>query len=208
MADPHLSPSELTRWRDEGAGDRDRIVGHLATCAVCRHLAADLERERPPEDAAARFHPQDFVPEGYRVGSRRMPGSALPRRLAYLAAAAAIVLAAVYLPPWLRDRSTSSLRGGDAPVVLVRPVDSTVPSQDLAFEWTAASGLDRLRLHVVAIDDPATPLIDREVSGTRYEPTADERRRLQPGKELHWFVEYRGGGTAAGTSPAARFRVR
>lgn len=208
MSDVHLSSSELMRWRDEGAGDRDRIVAHLAVCAVCRRMAGDLERERPPEAGSpVRFRPEDFVSEGYRASSRRVLSSAASR-LVYLAAAAGIVLAAMFLPSWLRERSDSVVRGGTAPIVLVRPVDSTVSAQDLAFEWRANTGVDRFRLHVIAIDDPARPLIEREVSGTRYEPTQDERSRLQPGRELHWFIEYRGAGTATGTSPAARFRLR
>ena len=207
MADVHLSSSELMRWRDEGAGDRDVIVAHLAFCAACRRMAADLERERPPESGPVRFQPRDFVADGYRAGSRRvLPAAAT--RLVYLAAAACFVLAVVFLPSWLRERSESAIRGGGAPVVLVRPVDSTVPSQDLAFEWKADPGVDRFRLHVIAIDDPGKPLIEREVSGTRYEPTQEERSRLQPGRDLHWFLEYRDGGTATGTSPAARFRLR
>jgi hypothetical protein len=207
VADAHLSPSELTRWRDHGEGDRDRIVAHLALCATCRHAAAELERHRPADDGPAQFMPQDFVAHGYRSGTRTAATGAT-KRLMYLAAAAAVVLAAVFVPSWWRSRSDSALRGGDTVVTLVRPVDSTVSAQELAFEWTAAPGVDRLRLYVVAIDDPAAPLIDRDVSGTRYEPAADERSRLQPGRELHWFIEYRDGGTASGTSPAASFRVR
>jgi hypothetical protein len=206
MADAHLSASELTRWRDHGEGDRDRIVGHLALCAACRHAAAELERHRPV-DGASQFEPRDFVAQGYRAGSPAARSGAT-RRLVYVAAAAVILLGAVLVPSWWRERSDSALRGGETAVTLVGPVETTVSAQDLAFEWRAESGVDRLRLHVVAIDDPATPLIDRDVNGTRYEPAADERSRLRPGTELHWFIEYRDGGTATGTSPAARFRVR
>ncbi len=206
MSDAHLSTTELVRWRDDGEGDRDRIVGHLAVCALCRRAAAELERERPADAAPARFDPKEFVAAGYRAGSRPPPRATL--RLAYVAAAAVVVLAAVLLPSWLRDRSDSALRGGDASLVLVAPVAATIAAQDVVFEWKAERAVDRFRITIVAIDAPGTPLIDREVSGTRYTPTEEERARLRPGQALHWFVEYRDAGGVVATSPAARFTVR
>lgn len=207
MSDPHLSTTELVRWRDEGAGDRDRIVAHIAACAACRRAAADLERERPAGGAATRFKAEDFVAAGYRTGSagHRSPWRS---RAVSLAAAAAILLAVIAVPSLLRDRSNATLRGGDARVVLVGPVDAEIPAQDLAFEWRAEPGVDRIRLTVIAVDQPGTPLIDREVSGSRYAPTDEERARLRTGRPLHWFLEYRDTGGATGTSPSARFSLR
>jgi hypothetical protein len=207
MSEAHLSPSELVQWRDAGVGDRERIVAHIAACAVCRRAAADLERERPAEAAAARFDAQDFVPAGYRAGwrGRRAPWTT---RAASLAAAAAIVLAVILVPWFLRDRTDSTLRGGDARVALVRPVDVEIRTPDLAFEWKAEAGVDRIRLTVIAIDAPAKPLIDREVTGSRYVPTDDERGRLPAGQPLHWFIDYRDASGATGTTPATRFSVR
>jgi hypothetical protein len=207
MSDAHLSTSELVRWRDEGLGDRDRIVAHIAGCAVCRRAAADLERDRPAEAAPVHLQADDFVSAGYRAGSHLRPAQWKTRAMS-LAAAAAIVLAVTLVPSFLRDRSESTLRGGDARVVLVRPVDADVPAQDLAFEWKADPSVDRIRLTVIAIDEPATPLIDREVSGSRYAPTEDERGRLRTARPLHWFIEYRDAGGVSGTSPSARFTLR
>jgi len=206
MSDGHLSRSELIRWRDEG-GAREGIVTHLAGCAACREIAADLERDRPVDAEPQRFHAEDFAPTGYRIGSPQTRKSSWTSRLIYVAAAAGIVLAVVYLPAWLRERSESALRGGEVPVVLVQPVDQAVFVQDLVFDWKAGPGVDRFRLFVVAIDNPAKPIIEREVAGLRYEPTEEERSRIRPGSELHWFIEYRDG-TATVTSPAARFRLR
>jgi hypothetical protein len=210
VSDQHLSRSELAGWRDHGAGDRDRVVAHLAGCEACRHLAAELERDRPLDAGALpeRFPPRDFVPMGLRAGGRKARVSAGPRRFAYLAAAASLALAVLVVPAWLRDRSDPVVRGDGAVVAPVRPVDATIATGTLTFEWTAAANAGALRLYVVALDDAGTPLIDRDVSGTRYEPTADERSRLQAGREYHWFVEYRGGGAGAGTSASARFRLR
>jgi hypothetical protein len=211
MPETHLSRAELTGWRDHGAGDRDRLVAHLAACATCRHLAAELERERPLEPGAQpeRFRAQDFVAAGRRAGRASPRSVSTPRHLAYLAAAAGLVLAAVIVPLRLRQSSPSALRGDGAAVVTPRhPADETVAADTLAFEWTAAPNAGTLRLSAVALDDPGTPLIDRDVTGTRYTPTADERSRFRAGREYHWFLEYRGGGAGAGTSAAARFRLR
>jgi hypothetical protein len=207
MSDVHLSTAELLRWRDQGAGDRDRIVGHIAMCPACRRTAAELERARPADTDPVRFQPSDFAATGYDAGERRPVWFGVPR-LAYLAAAAAVVLAVLVVPLWQRGQSDSAVRGRTSPVVLVRPVDATVTAQDLAFEWRASAGVDRFRLIVTATDDAATPIVDRDVSDTRYVPTDAERAKLQPGRQLHWFVEYHTAGTATGTSPAARFRVR
>lgn len=209
MSEAHLSRAELTDWRDRGEGDRHRIVGHLAACAACRRTAAELERESPLEPGAqpARFRPQDFIAAGARVGGRSRRVTLTPRRIVYLAAAASLVLAVLVVPTWLGKRSTPGVRGSDAVVVPVSPADITVALDTLVFEWTASAGAGSLRLFAVALDDAGTPIIDRDVAGTRYEPTAEERGRFQPGREYHWFLEYRGG-AGGGTSASARFRLQ
>jgi hypothetical protein len=209
MSETHLSRSELVGWRDEGLGDRDRIIAHLADCGPCRHLAAELERERPMEAGASptRFRPQDFVATGRRAGRSSPQAVNSPRRLGYLAAAASVVLAAVVVPMWLRQSTESALRGGGAVVAPVAPVDRSVAASGLTFEWTAGATAGPLRLVVVALDDAGAPVIDHDVTGTRYTPTADERGRFRAGREYHWFVEYRGAGAGAGVSASARFRI-
>lgn len=208
MAELHLSRADLTRWRDDGAGDRARIVAHLASCAACRHLAAELERERPPESDARpeRFRVHDFLPAGR--GAVRRGAPATSRRAAYLAAAASLVLAAVLVPAWLRERSAPATRGGDAVVALTAPIGVTVAVEALRFEWTAQTGAGHVRLVAMALDDTGAPVIDRDVTGNDYVPTEEERRRFATGRDYHWFVEYRGAGAGGGVSPSARFRVR
>jgi hypothetical protein len=204
MADAHLSTAELQRWRDEGAGDRAHIVGHLAACPACRQTAADLERDRPADGMPERFDPRDFAPAGYRAGPRQAVSRG---RLAWMAAAAALVVGVVSVPLLLRDRPGSTLRGGADAVTLVRPVDTPVARKDVAFEWRVSSGVEVVRLTVTTLDGAAAPLIERDVSGTRYVPTDEERGRLRPGQAIHWFVDYREAGGATGTSPAARFTL-
>ena len=128
-------------------------------------------------------------------------------RLGWIAAAAALLVAAVWIPAQLWDRSGPTLRGGGAPVTLLRPVDAPVARRDLAFEWRAEAGVEVVRITVTTLDGAATPLIERDVSGTRYVPTDEERGRLQPGRTIHWFVDYRERGGSMGTSPAARFTL-
>jgi hypothetical protein len=209
MSELHLSRSELADWRDQGLGERDHIVAHLAACAACRHVAAELERERPlaAGEAPARFRPRDFVAAGLRAGGHSAPARAMPSfRLVSLAAAASLVLAALVVPRWLTDTEEAAVRGGIAGIAPVSPVDATVAVDTLAFEWTAGATAGPQRLYVVALEDAGTPLIDRDVTGTRYAPTPEERSRLQPGREYHWFVESRGAG--AGVSASARFRIQ
>lgn len=203
MSDLHLSRSELAGWRDHGHGDRGRIVAHLAACGECRHVAAELERERPLEAEArpGRFSATDFVAAGRRAGRA-------PRiRLGYLAAAASLVLAALVVPRWLPDSEEPAVRGSAAVVAPVHPVDATISADALTFEWTAAANAGPLRLVVMAPDDAGAPAIDREVTGTRYAPTREERSRLRAGHQYYWFVEYRGAGAGAGVSASARFRL-
>lgn len=206
MSDAHLSRQELTAWRDAGAGDRDRIVAHLAACAACSAAATDVERDRPVEPRPHRFNPAEFVPRGYRAGTTAAPPWA--GRWIWLAATAALLALAVIPMRLGRDDSPSgAVRGGTPALAPVRPVDVAVAIDELTFEWTGLATGVGVRLTVVDLDRPAEPLIDRDVEGSRYEPLPEERRRFQPGQSLHWYVEVRGG-TGAGTSPAARFRVR
>jgi hypothetical protein len=204
MPDAHLSTADLLRWRDDGAGDRARIVTHLASCAACRQTAAELERDRQADGGPEHFDPRDFVPTGHRAFT---PRSGSRARLAWIAAAAAVVVAALWIPTRFGDRSDSTLRGSGAPVTLVRPVGAAVNRGDVVFEWTLQTGVEAVRLTVTTLDGAATPLIERDVSGTRYAPTDEERGRLPPGQTIHWFVDYREAGGTTGTSPAARFTL-
>ncbi len=119
------------------------------------------------------------------------------------AAAAVVVLALV--PLWLTrfDQSPGVMRGGVATLVLVRPSNVSVSSADLVFEWRGPSATDRVRLNVIDLDRADAPLIDRDVTGSRYEPTPEERSRFRSSQSVHWYIQ-----AGSETSPAASFRVR
>jgi hypothetical protein len=206
MSEPHISRGELEAWRDDGAGDRTRIVTHLAACEACREIAADVERSRPAGDEPLRFDAAEFVSHGYRAGAATA-ASRGPRRWIWPAAAAAlVVLALVPLVRTRLDRQPDTLRGNATALMAVRPVDVSVSVDELSFEWQGASATDRVRLNVVDLDHPEQPLIERDVTGSRYQPTAEERRRFRPGQSVHWYLEPRGGSSRP--SAAASFRVR
>jgi hypothetical protein len=206
MSEQHLSRVELTRWRDEGAGDRAHIVGHLAGCAACRSLAAEIERQRPAEAEPLRFRAVDFVGRGYSVRHRSI--APLSRRWGWGAAAAALVALAL-IPLWLARGGDGEdvLRGNASPIRAVHPHDVTVSVETLSFEWTGAPADARVRLNVLSLDRPGEPIIEREVTGSRYEPTAAERSRFRSGESVRWYVELLGP-RGGGPSPAARFSVR
>jgi hypothetical protein len=105
------------------------------------------------------------------------------------------------------DDSLGTTRGGTAAIQPVHPRDVEVSLDELTFEWSGVSAEARVRLNVADLDRPGEPLIEREVVGVRYSPSAEERRRFQPGQTIYWYVELREA-SAAGSSPAARFRVR
>jgi hypothetical protein len=209
MPDVHLTRDELLVWCDQGQGDRNRIVTHLASCAACRRVAAEIERVRPVDEATpAVFRPADFVAHGERLGPHREASRIW--RLVPLPLVAVLILGVFLLPRWLdrQDSGESTLRGGDDRITLVRPIDATLSAQDLVFEWTTSAELDRGRLNVFDVAAPGEPLIRREVTTRRYQPTPEERQRLTAGRALRWFVEYQDSRGVTVTSAAARFTLR
>jgi hypothetical protein len=64
----HLTRREIEQWRDDGAGDRARVISQIAQCATCRALAAEAEREALAADTPSHFDPAAFAPHGHALG--------------------------------------------------------------------------------------------------------------------------------------------
>jgi hypothetical protein len=208
----HLAREELVRWHKEGeAAQRERVVGHLATCDRCGTAYADLIRTLPAEEAPTRFEPIMFQRAGYRAYRAESPHRSSAAIFGWpLRLAAAIVLSlgagmAYYLT---RPPAATVLRGTEQTIQLLHPVDQTLLPSELGFQWRMAKSEGSLRLTVFDLSRPEKPVIDRQVEGSTYKPTGEEQRELKPGNQYRWFVQYttKAGGTE--TSAAARFSVR
>ena len=173
-------------WRDQGRGDRDWIVAHLAACGSCRHLAAELERVRPLEKSSSRLAANDFVTAGYRAGSPRTePGRTLwrsPWPLATAALAAAALLVVWLLPsrvvvPAIQPDDT--VRG--ASIQLLAPTGPSAPP--IQFRWASPFAADRFVLEV--LDPNQRVVYSTTVTGER---ASSDARDLKPGVQYAWRV--------------------
>ena len=205
----HLSAEQLRRWRDgEAEADRQRIVEHLAVCDACSARYAELIRTRPIDTAPTRFEPADFVARGEQVlAPPERSRWGMPRWLPAFGAALVVVLGAGYFLARDTIDRDAVYRGAEAPVELVRPMDTRVPAADLVFEWRAGEPLGPFRLRVVDLAVPEKPLIDRENVRSGYRPTGEERERFKAGVMYRWFVEFRSASGGVDASPAGRFEI-
>lgn len=211
QATPHLGLEELVRWRDEpSSGQRERIVSHLAVCDECGARFAELVRTAPPASVESGFDIDAFRARGYQAlrGERSGWRAALGvRTLAPVAAALVLAVAGItYLaapPP-----SERVFRGEADGVELIRPAGETVPLDELRFEWRGPTEAARYTLYVFDLASPDAPVINEDDVSSGYQPTAEERSRLQPGLRYRWFIEYREAGGGRRASPAAAFSIR
>ena len=119
------------------------------------------------------------------------------------AIALAVGVAASYL--WQQPAAVAVISGGAPTPVIETPRNEVVPVADLAFTWRGSK--DATRVVVIDLANPNSPIIDRTVSGDRYEPTPEERGAFISGRQYHWFVEAQiEGGTRSST--AAQFTMR
>jgi hypothetical protein len=207
----HLSKTELLRWHSDGtATDRQRLMTHLALCPACAAALAEIVRTSPTDADPLAFDPKDFASRGATFAPTATSDGTL-RGYWPLAAAAVLVLSvgAVLWPRAEPIEMTSTLRGADAAVSLVRPddnADTAVPRDQLVFEWISANEDLLARLVVTSLSAPDRPAISRPNVRSGYRPSSGELAALTPGVTYRWFVEYRAD-DGVHTTPTRRFRV-
>jgi len=206
----HFSLQELRDWR---AGqldhERARILSHLAACAACAAKLSNMARQDPAVEEVADLTSDEletFRQAGHAAGATlgRSAGWSWPQ----LATAAVLALAVgATVSVYLGQSGDRITRGTAADTVVLRAPLGVVSRDDVtSFEWNATAG--RVRLVVIDLRAPGTPVIDRHVDGTRYDLTPSDRERFSANADYHWFVEWNDAAGALRTSPVARFRVR
>jgi hypothetical protein len=209
----HLSAEELQRWHDRGpVEDRTRVIAHLAECDDCAGRLAELVRTSPVEDVSGILAPAEFAPRAHAMveSSASVSTPVRHRPVFWSLAAAAVLVLAVGGSYLLRDAPTEApvFRGDTLAVELLQPVTEEIAAADLVFEWRTPDAVGPVRLRVVDLARPDSPVIDRTGVLSGYRPEPAELARLRPGIPYRWFIEYRADAGAVVTSPAGRFEIR
>jgi len=192
----HLTDNELVRWRDEGdPKDRDRVLGHLATCEDCRQKLADLVRNAPAAASETTFDPALFIQRGTDVfAPKRRRLASLWLGLGGLAVAAAslfLVLRPAPPPP-------IEVRGSE--LQALKPAGSV--SSVTEFFWTSPYAAPKYR---ILVRHPAGAVILQLESTRESAPLdAESQAKLVPG-DYEWIVDAldASGAIAASSKPQA-----
>jgi hypothetical protein len=183
-----LTRDDLERWWTRGdAADRDRIFAHLAECDACIVRYGALMDARPAETPPL-TPVADAVPLGLRVPDAQ-PADAWRRsgrawQFAALGAAAALVLAIVFLPardsqPPVPDSAVRATR-----LTLIAPIGTVAIPAELRWVSPIAASHYRVEIH----DAAERELYAATIEGERLSLPDDLQRLLQPGQEYRWRV--------------------
>jgi hypothetical protein len=180
----HLTRDELLAFWRTGAGDRDRVVAHLATCDACGALYGELIAEQDAPAAAVAV--AELAARGRAVYAGRRSAGRAPWRLpaVRIAALAAAVLAAILLLPRAPRPSPAAdgapaLRG--VALRALAPAGEAVPP--LHFRWASALAATAYRIEVR--DGAGRVVLERTTSAVSL-ALADEA--LTPGASYAWRV--------------------
>jgi hypothetical protein len=184
----HLTQQELVAWRDRQAGvDRDRVLGHLASCRACTASYAELVRTAPADEAPVHFRAEDFVERGYaaRRESRQLAWSAALtswKVWSGVVTAAAAVMLVVSLGglPW--PGGTNPVRGDR--IELASPV--AAPGEPITLEWS--TGLRASKYAIVVTSPVGGELFRTTTSTTSVRLPQAVTARLLPGTTYSWKV--------------------
>ena len=177
----HLTDEELVRWRDEGdPKDRDRVLGHLATCDDCRQRLADLVRNAPAAAAQTTFDPAPFIERGSHVIAprRRWAMPSLWLGLGGLAVAAAslfLVLRPAPVPP-------IEVRGSE--LQALKPAGNVTSVTE--FFWTSPYAAPKYR---IIVRHPAGAVILQLESPRESAPLDAESRAKLAAGAYEWIVD-------------------
>jgi len=179
----HLADDELVRWRDHGdPKDRDRVLGHLATCEDCRQRLADLVREAPAASAQTSFDPAPFVQRGTAVFAprRRWSASSLWLGIGGLAVATASLF--LVMRPSAPTITPVEIRGSElqglAPIGDVRAVNE--------FRWASPFAAPRYRL--VVRDGSGAVFMQTDVTGESWSAPPESQSKFVAGS-YQWTVD-------------------
>jgi hypothetical protein len=169
--------------------ERQEIIAHTATCASCAgafRLALGLAREEPGRAAA---------------GAPLSPPSAWPRitrRVAPLAALAAVLLLALLLPGWWRSRPSPPYRGGETLEIRSRLREGvTLPREQAGLRWSAGPPGSRYEIRVLT-REAREIAVEIGLTAPEYRIPPPALADLAAGTVLYWQVKtLRPDGTSA-----------
>jgi hypothetical protein len=179
----HLTDEELERWRDEGnPNDRDRVLGHLASCPDCRERLADLVRSAPAAAAQTSFDPAPFIQRGSEVFAprRRWSARSLWLGLGGLAIAAASLF--IVLRPVTSTVVPGEIRGSE--LLAISPAGTSASVTE--FKWASPFAAPRYR--VVVRDAAGAIALQLESSRESASVTGESQAKLVPGA-YQWTVD-------------------
>jgi len=182
----HLTRDDLERWLTAGdPRDRERVVGHLASCDECGRLYGEMLEAAPV--AVAPEHVRlaaELAPAGHRAFDARRSFWLSPRFAA--AAAAAVLLGVLAVPPIVRWASTddSGVATRGTSLQVLSPVGAiSVPPE---FRWTSPYAAPRYRVELLDAADRAIG----SATVTREQASWSELSRTppSPGATYRWRV--------------------
>jgi predicted anti-sigma-YlaC factor YlaD len=183
----HLSADELKAWYERGsAGDRARVVAHLAECDACRRALSMLAVTAEPEARTPAITAAEAIPQGYVAQTPQQSEGAgwwSWLRPAYGLAAAAVVVLAVVM--WSSTPRPDD--GGDvvrsSELLAVSPGGSATT---LEFRWDSPFAAARYRLAVR--DASGTVVFSGETTASSMNIDATARPRFATMVEYSWTV--------------------
>lgn len=179
----HLSAEEIKAWYEHGkATDRSRVIGHLAECETCRKTLSAYAAGAEPDVHAPVVSIEEAVQRGYAARKAIAPAQSVKwlRPLYGLAAAAAIVVAVLWLTP-NRAVDDGAVRGSE--LHALSPIGASNMS---AFTFTSPFQASRYRVTVRDVN--GVLVMTADTRDMRLAVDAATRERFVAGQDYMWVV--------------------